>query len=896
MAGAKLKDIRASVRMAIAVVAMTTTVVAGVITMQQPAAAAEASTSAQAPAAAAANAVDAGIVKTADLSKFQPGNIVSDAVFFNKGTMTEAQIQSFLESKVSRCASGYTCLKDYYDTARTISADAMCGAYSGGARERASRIIYKVAQSCGINPQVILVMLQKEQGLVTTTAPSSWNYQAAMGQGCPDTAACDSRYYGLFNQVFWGAWQMKRYANPPGTSQFFTWYAPGKTWNILYHPNRACGTSPVYVQNQATANLYYYTPYQPNRAALAAGYAAANDACSSYGNRNFYNYFTDWFGSTQVPSNACTPPSASAVASASGLFVTIAETVNARRAPTTSCDEGLLSLGPETLVARTGTHLDWTRIDAGGASAWVRSDLLVPLAETPSPSLSLDDSRHVFALTKSGSVLAYPFSDVGRWGPAVTLLEGQELSQLVAVGDMDSDGHRDLVALDAQSRALLYRGDGAGLAAAEQVAVDWSATRFVTSAGDFDGDGNPDAFTVDRSGKLNLWRGDGDGSFLSAQVIGRGWSSMTAIAGGSDLSGDGVPDLLARSATGTLHLYRGNGAAGWLGGAQIGRGWASMNALVMPGDFTGDGKPDLLARTAAGALHLYRGTGAGLAHMAQIGVGWSGMASLAGPGITLRTGEHRAVTSGVGDLSGDGHPDVAAVAGEQLLLYRGNGSGGWSGSGAIGSGWPGEARLIAMADFNGDGLRDLGRLTSGGRLWLLPGTSAGAVGDPISIGTGWGSMDTVVGGVDFDGDGNADVVARNTAGTLFLYRGDGAGGWAEGGRVIAEGWGDYDKLIHMGDFDGDTFSDFIARDRATGALWLHSTDGAGGWTTRRQVGQRWGAFRTLTGPGDFDGDGKADILGTTSTGALYLYRGDGAGGWSGSGQIGRGWSSISQIM
>lgn len=247
----------------------------------------------------ASSTVDSSIVKAADLSQFRPGNIISDAVFFNSATMSEAQIQSFLESKVSSCRSGYTCLKDYYVQTRAIAADAMCGAYSGGGTERASRVIYKVARACGINPQVLLVMLQKEQGLVTSTAPSAWAYQAAMGQGCPDTAACDSRYYGLFNQVYGGAWQMKRYANPPGTSKFFTWYAPGKTWNILYHPNSACGRGAIYVENQATANLYYYTPYQPNAAALAAGYSIG-DGCSSYGNRNFFNYFTDWFGSTQT--------------------------------------------------------------------------------------------------------------------------------------------------------------------------------------------------------------------------------------------------------------------------------------------------------------------------------------------------------------------------------------------------------------------------------------------------------------------------------------------------------------------------------------------------------------------------------------------------------------------
>ena len=52
----------------------------------------------------------------------------------------------------------------------------------------------------------------------------------------------------------------------------------------------------MFIQNQATAGLYNYTPYQPNAAALAAGYGG--DACSAYGNRNFWNDFTDWFGPT----------------------------------------------------------------------------------------------------------------------------------------------------------------------------------------------------------------------------------------------------------------------------------------------------------------------------------------------------------------------------------------------------------------------------------------------------------------------------------------------------------------------------------------------------------------------------------------------------------------------
>jgi hypothetical protein len=235
----------------------------------------------------------------ADLSKFRAGNIVSDNVFFNSGSMGEPQVQVFLESKVRSCSSGYVCLKDYTETTSTRAADAYCAAYSGATSERAARIIVKVAKACGINPQVLVVMLQKEQGLVTATAPTSTRYRIAMGYACPDTAACDSRYYGFFNQVYSAARQFKVY----GSGSSFTWFAPGRYADVRYHPNTACGSGRVYIENQATANLYYYTPYQPNAAALAAGYGTG-DACSAYGNRNFYNYFTDWFGSTQSSSGS----------------------------------------------------------------------------------------------------------------------------------------------------------------------------------------------------------------------------------------------------------------------------------------------------------------------------------------------------------------------------------------------------------------------------------------------------------------------------------------------------------------------------------------------------------------------------------------------------------------
>lgn len=228
--------------------------------------------------------------QAADLSQFDPGNIVSDEVFFDSATMNETDVYNFFRARIGNCSSGRTCLLNYYENTSSRAADSLCGAYGGAASEPSWRIVTKVAQSCGINPRTLIVMLQKEQGLVTNPAPSASAFRIAMGYGCPDTAPCDSLYYGFYNQVYNAAHQLKRYGN--GNFR----YNPG--WNtIQWHPNAGCGSSQVYIYNKATAALYNYTPYRPNAAALSAGYGIG-DGCSTYGNRNFFNYFVDWFGAT----------------------------------------------------------------------------------------------------------------------------------------------------------------------------------------------------------------------------------------------------------------------------------------------------------------------------------------------------------------------------------------------------------------------------------------------------------------------------------------------------------------------------------------------------------------------------------------------------------------------
>jgi hypothetical protein len=230
---------------------------------------------------------------TADARLFDAGNIISDAMFFDGQAMDAGQVQSVLNSKVATCLAGYTCLKSYSQATPTKAAvSGRCNAYTGAASESAAAIIAKVGAACGISQKALVVLLEKEQSLVTDSSPSADQFRKATGYACPDTSACDAQYFGFFNQVYNAALQFKRYAATPTSWN----HVAGRVNAIRFSPTATCGSSNVFIQNQATAGLYNYTPYQPDPPALANLYGSGG-ACSSYGNRNFWRIFTDWFGS-----------------------------------------------------------------------------------------------------------------------------------------------------------------------------------------------------------------------------------------------------------------------------------------------------------------------------------------------------------------------------------------------------------------------------------------------------------------------------------------------------------------------------------------------------------------------------------------------------------------------
>ncbi len=234
---------------------------------------------------------------------FRAGNLISDGNFYNGSALSEGEVQAFLDDQVPACKAGFTCLKSFVQSTANEAADVVCGAYDGAENEPSARIITKVGRACGISQQVLLVLLEKEQGLVSDTWPIKDQYDRAVGYKCPGDKPCDPKYFGFFQQVYNAAWQFKFYSSPANST--LTYFPVGESSDIRYSSDESlrCDRPAVTIRNKATAALYYYTPYQPNAPALA-NFFTEGDECSEYGNRNFWAIYNGWFGSSIVDRSA----------------------------------------------------------------------------------------------------------------------------------------------------------------------------------------------------------------------------------------------------------------------------------------------------------------------------------------------------------------------------------------------------------------------------------------------------------------------------------------------------------------------------------------------------------------------------------------------------------------
>jgi hypothetical protein len=99
-------------------------------------------------------------------------------------------------------------------------------------------------------------------------------------------------------------------------------------------------------------------------------------------------------------------------------------------------------------------------------------------------------------------------------------------------------------------------------------------------------------------------------------------------------------------------------------------------------------------------------------------------------------------------------------------------------------------KVFSPADFTGDRKADILAIKANGDLVLYRGNGLGGfTGAGIKIGAGWGIFANVFPGGDFPGDTWSDILAIKANGDLFLYRGNGLGGFTGVGARISTGWG-----------------------------------------------------------------------------------------------------------
>ena len=278
-----------------------------------------------------------------------------------------------------------------------------------------------------------------------------------------------------------------------------------------------------------------------------------------------------------------------------------------------------------------------------------------------------------------------------------------------ALADLDGDGDLDIVSSnDRPDDKLVYLNDGTGhfRVASTFGAPEWS-TRYVTVA-ELNGDGRPDLIVANRGGRAStpsfVCLNDGGGAFPTCQPIAT--QSATIIVA-ADLDQDGAVDLFVPHRDGGRNLIFWNEGKGAFNDPPtvLGPDRSRIRAAAAA-DIDGDGSTDLVVGDESAGLFVYRGTG---------------RREFAAP-VPVDAGRVAPYAVAVADLDRDGQLDLV-VGNDQLpgviLFNRGH----RKQLSFVAAPWNdgvGSVYGIAIGDLNGDGWPDIVAARSGARnaLWF----------------------------------------------------------------------------------------------------------------------------------------------------------------------------------
>jgi len=331
-------------------------------------------------------------------------------------------------------------------------------------------------------------------------------------------------------------------------------------------------------------------------------------------------------------------------------------------------------------------------------------------------------------------------------------------------------------------------------------------------------------------------------------------STLTYTGGSLTLTGGVVGTLVASAASG--------------GGVQL-TIQAAATANDVRNDFNGDGRSDILWRNVDGQMSNWLG---------QANGGF--VANNANAAAVVPVAWQIAAT---GDFNGDGRDDILwrNVDG-QISNWLATASGGYTPNNAnaaavVPTAW----HVVGTGDFNGDGRDDILWRHNDGTISNWLGTAAGGftpndTNAAAPVPTAW----HVAGVGDFNGDGRDDILWRNDDGQLSNWLGTATGGFtpnnANAAAIVPTAW----QVIGTGDFNGDGRDDILWR-HSDGTLsnWLGTA--AGGFTPNDAnaavaVPLAW----SVVAVGDYNGDGRDDILWRHTDGTLSNWLGNANGSFT----------------
>jgi VCBS repeat protein len=250
--------------------------------------------------------------------------------------------------------------------------------------------------------------------------------------------------------------------------------------------------------------------------------------------------------------------------------------------------------------------------------------------------------RRILIVILSVSTLFAPLVSALKFAPPAAYATGALAPNGVAVGDLNRDGHLDVVVANEDNpgtiAVLLGNGDGTLQAPVTYAAGSWPG--FVVLA-DFNKDGHLDVAVANRAigtpGQVLIFLGNGDGTLQAPTTYGPYVDAFSMAVG--DFNRDGALDIaIADVASGSLLL--GNGDGTFRAGSSIG---ASNVVGFAVADFNRDHKLDLAAAYNSGnTVQILVGNGRG-------GFTLHSSYTVATPPIALLAR----------DFNGDGVPDIA---------------------------------------------------------------------------------------------------------------------------------------------------------------------------------------------------------------------------------------------